>query len=239
MSKESHSVTPLAGLIRELAQRTGKSTQEAQATNLGISDTALSNYLSGAQVPREKTFLNMLTNVGVPKEEHPKYLATLAGHRRTRNTGMPDETGQSSPSSQPPSGSAPTSWNRPWTWTYAAVAAAAASALISLNVPRSSSAPSPQAQAVLNVTTTLRCGLVKSPSSPVYAEVGNATPVKFKSSGDRVRLVAADPRTGSDGTVYQAVALPDPHDSPTGIGWMPGKDLEPDPRQCVELGERP
>ncbi|GAA1738543.1 hypothetical protein GCM10009734_50580 [Nonomuraea bangladeshensis] len=111
-------------------------------------------------------------------------------------------------------------------------------ALLPVWFPSASSRSTP-APASPPATSTLQCSLVAVASSPVYAEIGGGEPVKFKGVGDRVRLLPLPNQRGSDGAVYQAVALPDPRDSANGVGWMRSVDLKPDPRQCAGLGKRP
>ncbi len=246
--------TELRQAIKELTQRTGKSTQDAQARKLGISDTSLGAYLAGTQIPRESTMIKMLVGAGIPTGEHAKYLET---RRRAEDAprGQHAHTNRQSTHTSPlldekPPPAARTAHSTSgivresfgsWVWVMLSLLVLVSLALLVFLQSRSPSAPPVAMPAPLQAgaTTDLRCSLVDVASSPVYAEIGDGEPVKFKGFGDRVRLLPFPQRTGSDGTAYQAVALPDPRDSVNGVGWMRTVDLKSDPRECAGLGKRP
>ncbi|MGW4644762.1 helix-turn-helix domain-containing protein [Sphaerisporangium sp. NPDC004334] len=236
-------------MIGDLAERTGKSTQEAQAAKLGISDTALSKYLQGDQVPREATFLKMLVNANIHPQDHLKYLEVLKSAKSSPIADIVDgnrHTSQKAPDEEPhrsaerPPRSAERQLPSAPIWVGVGIVIISLLVYAAASWPSSSSS---RADAAPNVSsssvTPLQCSLVIAPSSPVYADIDDPRPVKFKSSGDRVRLVSVPSRTEADGVLYQAVALPDPRDSSTGIGWMPKADLRPDPEHCARPGRRP
>lgn len=247
MSEESGSTDRLEQVIRRLAEKTGKSTQEAQAASLGVSDTALSKYLSGDQIPRERTFVKMLTSVKIPTDEHLKYLAILKSAKAATGSEASRESGRFARVSLEDGPSRGVGRSKQGVMRrmspmsiyvkIGVVVVCMVCGLVAwLLLPSSESGATPSAAPTL--ATSARCALVNAPSSPVFAEIGDLSPVKFKNSGDQVRLVPSEPRTGADGVVYQAVALPDPRDSSTGIGWMPKADLTLDPPRCAGPGKR-
>lgn len=225
----------LVTMIAELARLTGKTTQETQAKKLGISDSALSKYLAAEQVPRETTLIKMLRNVDIPDREHFKYLAILNNAqniprltKRHRGERTLQQSGTGQRVRRP---------SKRWL-QWVAAGAVAMPVLVFFFVffqnrlattgaiasPSPDSGPAPQ------------CSLVDMAASPVYVNIGDSKPVKFKNFNDRVRNVPMPTRTGADGVEYQAVALPDPRDSENGIGWMPKAHLKPDPKRCARTG---
>ncbi|MFD1545918.1 helix-turn-helix domain-containing protein [Nonomuraea guangzhouensis] len=233
--------------IKKLAGFTDGGTQESRARKLGISDTALSNYLAGTQIPREDTLAKMLDSVGVPMHERGKYLkirqeADNAARRRPNGL-----NGQAPQTDAPPpveaqiplkhSSKRQKEQFRPRHWFLGGLAGS--TVILAGTAVWAVSTSNPESPAEPAHAISLQCSLVNSASSPVYVKIGDPEPVKSKIKGDRVRLVPIARKTGPDGKTYQAVALPDPHDSPNGIGWMPVADLIPDPRHCASLGNRP
>lgn len=88
----------------------------------------------------------------------------------------------------------------------------------------SDSIPTATDTPVTNPVPERRCALVTVPASPVRVTVDDAKPLKWKSQGDRVRLLDI-PLIHAPSGSYEAVAVP--KDSPTGFGWMPSGDLTP------------
>jgi hypothetical protein len=74
------------------------------------------------------------------------------------------------------------------------------------------------------------CALVVATTSPVWVNVDDGKPLKWKAKNDRVRLIDIPVVSTPDGA-YQAVLVP--KDSPTGQGWMPVADIAP--TSCVGL----
>ncbi|MFI6502391.1 hypothetical protein [Nonomuraea typhae] len=100
----------LVELLRELGQRTGKTTQRGQAEVLGVSDSAWSRYLKG-HIPPEATLRTMLVNAKVPANQHLRF---LAARRKAEDSGRQEDVVEAPP--DPPS--------RPplWRWWPVAVA---------------------------------------------------------------------------------------------------------------------
>jgi hypothetical protein len=67
-----------------------------------------------------------------------------------------------------------------------------------------------------------KCALVTAASSPVWVDLNDRDPLKWKIKNDRVQLIDIPLRTTQKGTL-QAVAVP--KGSPTGQGWMLDSDL--------------
>jgi transcriptional regulator with XRE-family HTH domain len=235
-------------MLKELAELTGKPTQDSQAQQLGISDTSLSSYLAGSRIPRESTLVKMLARARVPEHQHGIYLKARQNAENAPRTQAYSQNGHIPPTLPPtdtdnadePLPGRPQTKIRPGKQHPWLLGGLICLALILLGViMQQLSSGSPGTATTPPRAVLLKCSLVNTMSSPVYVKIGDRKPVKSKVLGDRVRLVEVPHETGPDGILYQAVALPDPHDSPNGVGWMPAADLIPDPRQCANLGKRP
>ncbi|MEU8206320.1 helix-turn-helix transcriptional regulator [Streptosporangium sp. NPDC049046] len=234
-------------MIKELARRTGKPTQDAQAKKLGVSDTSLAAYLAGTQIPREKTLARMLDAVGIPPQEHTNYLMIRKTadilpyeHANGQELQLLPSAEEGLPAESPVVRRLPRGRFPLWAWGVALIPLGVfvwgGFTLLTSLLPAS---PATAVVASPPPPALRQCSLVNVLSSPVYVEIGDAEPVKSKVLGDRVRTLPVPRRTGPDGSSYQAVALPNRRDSPNGVGWMRAADLRPDPRQCADPSRRP
>jgi transcriptional regulator with XRE-family HTH domain len=90
-------VAELAQLIQELAESTGRPTQERQAAALGVPDASLSYYRRGRRVPTHSTLVKMLQQADVPPGDQLRYLqvreraASASGNLPPAPAGQPAE----------------------------------------------------------------------------------------------------------------------------------------------------
>jgi hypothetical protein len=215
--------------LRELAEATGEPTAGALAERLHCAPATLSRYLQG-QRPRAALASIVPKLVALAGERTPHTwtmanLAALCERATATSAGTPDDGGRA----VEPAGHRARR-TVPVLVALAVAALLGAGIYLLWGVPDSrqpavpaapSDNPAPKVQ-----PPDRRCALVTAKTSPVWTNLGDAEPLKWKAEHERVRLLDLPIEATANGT-FQAVYVP--HGSPTGIGWMPADDLEPTP----------